>query len=229
MKRFRHAEKLLPKIVANQDCGHCKNNNDEGNANAAIRRFIHAAARPKAGILRIDAPQVERGSVELADNRTGAVGENYRATGLDYGLGPRCHDVRTKIEFAGRDSDDGDHDGGSKSDHDNLEVGGAVCGVQRPIHVADETSSKPNGLLYLWAMRLYEGTSCSIARSAVPGLLKSLVNLCPPMGASALSRNRTFRCTDDGPFRAVIGANQLSRRTFSMRRSGMSQITATRA
>jgi hypothetical protein len=103
-------------------------------------------------------PQVERGRVELADNRTAAVGENYRATSLDYGLGLRRHDVRAKIEFAGRDSDDDDHDGGSKSDHDNLEVGGAVCGMQRPIHVGDEISPKPKGLLYLWAMRLYEGT-----------------------------------------------------------------------
>lgn len=106
--------------------------------------------------------QVERGSTELADNRTATIGENDRAASFDYGLGLRRHDVRAKIEFAGRNTDDGDHDGRSKSDHDDLEVGSAVCGVQRPIHVANEISSKPNGLLYFWATHLYEGTSAAV-------------------------------------------------------------------
>jgi hypothetical protein len=54
-------------------------------------------------------------------------------------------------------------------------VGGAVCGMQRPIHVADEISSKRKGLLYLWATNLYEGTSCcSLPYSTVARLLKQV-------------------------------------------------------
>ena len=127
---------------------------DNSDKHAAIRRFI-AVARPEAAALR-----TEWCSVELADRRTDAIGENDRATGLDYGLALRRHDVRAKIEFAGGDSDDGDHNRSGQSDHDNLEVGSAVCGVQRPIHVADEISSRGKGLLYLQTMHLYQGTSC---------------------------------------------------------------------
>jgi len=65
------------------------------------------------------------------------------------------------------DSDNGDHNRGGQSDHDNLEVGGAVCGVQRPIHVADEISSRGKALLYLQTMHLYEGTSCLLPHFTV--------------------------------------------------------------
>jgi hypothetical protein len=98
----------------------------------------------------------------LADHRSAAIGENDRATGLDYCLALRRHDVRAKIEFASGNSDDSDHNRGGQSDHDDLEVGSAVCGVQRPIHVADEISSMGKGLLYLQTMHLYEGTSCLV-------------------------------------------------------------------
>ena len=89
---------------------------------------------------------------ELAYNRTAAVREHHRATSFDNGRGLRGHDVRAKIEFARRDADDGDHDRSGKTDHHNLEVGGAVCGVQRRVHATDEITSNANGTLSIRTM-----------------------------------------------------------------------------
>jgi len=73
-------------------------------------------------------------SDELADAGPVAVREDHGRTGLDYG-GTLCgHDIGAEIEFGGRDPDDGNQQRGQKPNHHDLEVGGSVCGVHRPVH-----------------------------------------------------------------------------------------------
>src|SRR5262249_20901283 len=71
---------------------------------------------------------------ELTDDRTTLVGEDHRRTSLDHSRGACSHNVGAKIEFAPRDPDDGDQQRGDEPNHHDLEVGGSVCSVQRPVH-----------------------------------------------------------------------------------------------
>ena len=70
----------------------------------------------------------------LADGRAAAVGEDHRAAGLDHGRGLRGQDIGAEIELLRGNADHGDQQRGGKPDHHDLEVGGAVCGVHRPVH-----------------------------------------------------------------------------------------------
>src|SRR5262249_44459310 len=73
-------------------------------------------------------------TVILSDSRTAAVGKHGWATRLDDGRIMRGHDVRAEIEFARRDADDSYQKRGNEPHHHNLEVGGTVCRVHRPVH-----------------------------------------------------------------------------------------------
>ncbi len=63
-----------------------------------------------------------------------AVGENHGAAGLDHGRGLRGQDVGAEIELTRGNADHRDQQRGGKAHHHDLEVGGAVCGVHRPVH-----------------------------------------------------------------------------------------------
>ena len=89
---------------------------------------------------------------KLADNGTAAVGEHHRAASLDNGRGLLGHDISAEIEFARRDPDQSDHERGSETDHHNLEVGGAVCGVHRPVHIINQITLNSTGTLYFRTM-----------------------------------------------------------------------------
>ena len=98
--------------------------------------YERAPSRPRGGL-------VIGGKRKLADNRTAAVGERYRAASFDNGRSLRGHDISAEIEFARRDPDQSDHERATQTDHHNLEVGGAVCGVQRRIHASTRTLRTP--------------------------------------------------------------------------------------
>src|SRR5262245_20903454 len=93
------------------------------------------ASRPRAAkIWLADVLYGRAIHVELADSWTVVVGEYHRAACLDHSRRLRGHDIRAKIEFARRDTNHRDHDRSSKANHNNLKVGGSVCGIQRRIH-----------------------------------------------------------------------------------------------
>src|SRR5262245_64102949 len=71
---------------------------------------------------------------ELPHNRTTAVSEQHRAASLNNGRGLRGHDISAEIEIAHRDADHYDHERSSKAHRHDLKMGGAVCGVERPVH-----------------------------------------------------------------------------------------------
>ena len=70
----------------------------------------------------------------LADDRTAAVGKDHGRTGLDHS-GALCgHNIDAEIELLHRDADYGDQQRGGKANQHDLEVGGSVCGINRPVH-----------------------------------------------------------------------------------------------
>jgi len=107
--------------------------------------YERAPSRPRGGL-------VIGGKRKLADNRTAAVGERYRAASFDNGRSLRGHDISAEIEFARRDPDQSDHERATQTDHHNLEVGGAVCSVHRPVHTPNQITSNATGTLYFRTM-----------------------------------------------------------------------------
>ena len=71
---------------------------------------------------------------KLTDDWTAPVSEHDRAAGLDDRWVLRAHDVRAQIKFAPRDADHGDQKRGDEPNRHDLEVGGSVRSVHRPVH-----------------------------------------------------------------------------------------------
>jgi hypothetical protein len=90
----------------------------------------------RSGVLirRLRVQRSSASSDELADAWPAAVGEDRGRTGLDNG-GTLCrHNIGAKIEFGGRDRDDGNQQRGQEPNHHDLEVGASVCCIHRPVH-----------------------------------------------------------------------------------------------
>ena len=91
---------------------------------------------------------------ELADDRTDFVGEHDRTASLNNGGGLRRHDVGAQVELAGRNADHCDEDRSDESDHHDLQVGGAICGIEGRVHAATKSPRTP-GEYCLWEQYPY--------------------------------------------------------------------------
>ena len=127
-----------------------------------------------------------------ADDRTVHIGEHDRTTSLDDGGGLRGHDVGAQIELARRNADHCDQDRGDEADHHNLQVGGAICGVEGRVHGAEEITSDARRILYLRTIPLYQGRRREGAtRSAAdnPNWIRAVGRLLQARHAGALYPN----------------------------------------